>query len=319
MEVGYVDGNPFVRYDSETEKMKPQVDWIAANVDQEYWDGQTRNAKRTQEVDRVNLVTVRGRYNQTGSECGLGWGLRGAGMGAPWGWDGAPWDGRVPTRPPRSCPAHATASLCVSPSLPSVVVPGLPAPLCPHLRGPGCLVPAPQCLGSPVLDAGGASGHPSAPPQCSAPPSGDWEVPSRPIPAPHQPHGLKQRGSQPVCQPHGRQDPQHQRGSQPLALPMVLRAPITEPEGLPPPCPSSVSSHPPAFRTRPSPSLCPGAMGLGASPAVLWVQGVCVTASRDTPGTASPRTGGSSRAGARFPQTSGRAGAGGSAGGSVPH
>ncbi|XP_075268307.1 class I histocompatibility antigen, F10 alpha chain isoform X2 [Opisthocomus hoazin] len=66
VQVGYVDGNPFVRYDGETEKMKPQVDWIAANVDQEYWDGQTRNAKRTQEVDRVNLVTVRGRYNQTG-------------------------------------------------------------------------------------------------------------------------------------------------------------------------------------------------------------------------------------------------------------
>ncbi|XP_068264688.1 class I histocompatibility antigen, F10 alpha chain-like [Nyctibius grandis] len=64
--VGYVDGNPFVRYDSETGRMEPQAGWMAASVDHQYWDSETQTEKGHQQMDRVNLETLRGRYNQSG-------------------------------------------------------------------------------------------------------------------------------------------------------------------------------------------------------------------------------------------------------------
>ncbi|KAM9266808.1 class I histocompatibility antigen, F10 alpha chain-like [Cariama cristata] len=66
MEVGYVDGTPFVRYDSEMGKMEPRVDWMRGAVDPQYWDGETQSAKQSQEVNRVDLNTLRSRYNQSG-------------------------------------------------------------------------------------------------------------------------------------------------------------------------------------------------------------------------------------------------------------
>ncbi|NXV25282.1 HA1W protein, partial [Cepphus grylle] len=56
--VGYVDGNPFVRYDSETGRMVPRADWMAANVDPQYWDRNTQTLQSSQQVDRVNLETL---------------------------------------------------------------------------------------------------------------------------------------------------------------------------------------------------------------------------------------------------------------------
>ncbi|NXW40974.1 HA1F protein, partial [Nyctiprogne leucopyga] len=56
--VGYVDGIPFVRYDSESREMRPQVDWMVGNVDQQYWDSETQRSKHNQEVVRVGLVTL---------------------------------------------------------------------------------------------------------------------------------------------------------------------------------------------------------------------------------------------------------------------
>ncbi|NXG69868.1 HA1F protein, partial [Baryphthengus martii] len=53
--VGYVDGNLIVRYDSETGRMVPRADWMAANLDQQYWDGQTEIAQNNQQIDRDNL------------------------------------------------------------------------------------------------------------------------------------------------------------------------------------------------------------------------------------------------------------------------
>ncbi|NXG85640.1 HA1F protein, partial [Stercorarius parasiticus] len=38
MIVGYVDGNLISRYDSQMEKAVPRADWMAANLDQQYWD-----------------------------------------------------------------------------------------------------------------------------------------------------------------------------------------------------------------------------------------------------------------------------------------
>nr|ALP32500.1 BF2 [Nipponia nippon] len=63
--MGYVDGNPFVRYDSETEKMEPRAAWMAASVDQQYWDRNTRIGKSHHQVALANLDTLRMRYNQS--------------------------------------------------------------------------------------------------------------------------------------------------------------------------------------------------------------------------------------------------------------
>ncbi|NXQ83160.1 HA1F protein, partial [Nyctibius grandis] len=64
--VGYVDGIPFVRYDSETGRMEPRAGWMAASVDQQYWDSETQTAKHDQQINHANLETLRGRYNQSG-------------------------------------------------------------------------------------------------------------------------------------------------------------------------------------------------------------------------------------------------------------
>uniref|UniRef100_U3ITP1 Ig-like domain-containing protein n=1 Tax=Anas platyrhynchos platyrhynchos TaxID=8840 RepID=U3ITP1_ANAPP len=63
--VGSVDGEVFVRYDSETRKMEPRVDWIVANVDQQYWDRETETSRGNEQIFRVNLDTARERYNQS--------------------------------------------------------------------------------------------------------------------------------------------------------------------------------------------------------------------------------------------------------------
>ncbi|PKK16404.1 major histocompatibility complex class I-related gene protein-like, partial [Columba livia] len=42
MYVGYVDGNPISRYDSGTRRVVSRADWMAANLDEQYWNGQTQ-------------------------------------------------------------------------------------------------------------------------------------------------------------------------------------------------------------------------------------------------------------------------------------
>ncbi|KAM6107068.1 class I histocompatibility antigen, F10 alpha chain-like isoform 5-T5 [Phoenicopterus ruber ruber] len=64
--MGYVDGNLIVHYDSETRRMVPRADWMAANLDQQHWDSHTQIAQRHQQVNRVNMDIMRGRYNQSG-------------------------------------------------------------------------------------------------------------------------------------------------------------------------------------------------------------------------------------------------------------
>uniref|UniRef100_U3IS38 MHC class I-like antigen recognition-like domain-containing protein n=2 Tax=Anas TaxID=8835 RepID=U3IS38_ANAPP len=65
MIVGSVDGEVFVRYDSETRKMEPRVDWIAANTDQQYWDRETEISQSNEQFFQVTLQTLRERYNQS--------------------------------------------------------------------------------------------------------------------------------------------------------------------------------------------------------------------------------------------------------------
>ncbi|XP_059690791.1 class I histocompatibility antigen, F10 alpha chain [Gavia stellata] len=66
VQVGYVDGNVISRYDSGTGRAVSQVDWMAANVDQQYWDSLTQIGQSNQGFYRVGLDTLQRRYNQSG-------------------------------------------------------------------------------------------------------------------------------------------------------------------------------------------------------------------------------------------------------------
>ncbi|NWU93617.1 HMR1 protein, partial [Upupa epops] len=54
-EVGYLDGHPIMSYDSETERMESQADWMAANLDQHFWDIRTQIVKRYLHFDLMSL------------------------------------------------------------------------------------------------------------------------------------------------------------------------------------------------------------------------------------------------------------------------
>nr|AGK36265.1 MHC class I antigen [Callithrix jacchus] len=66
IEVGYVDDTQFVRFDSDaaSPRMEPRAPWVEQEGP-EYWDGETRKAKANAQIDRVDLQTLRGYYNQT--------------------------------------------------------------------------------------------------------------------------------------------------------------------------------------------------------------------------------------------------------------
>ncbi|NXP42879.1 HA1F protein, partial [Leiothrix lutea] len=68
MEIGFVDGIPFERYDSEWGRVEPLTQWIKDGADPEYWERQTQISVRNQHKDARNLETLRDRYNQS-------WGL----------------------------------------------------------------------------------------------------------------------------------------------------------------------------------------------------------------------------------------------------
>ncbi|XP_053458605.1 patr class I histocompatibility antigen, A-2 alpha chain-like [Nycticebus coucang] len=64
--VGYVDHTQFVRFDSEAEnpRMEPRAPWMEREGP-EYWEQETRKVKDHAEIDRVDLETLRGYYNQS--------------------------------------------------------------------------------------------------------------------------------------------------------------------------------------------------------------------------------------------------------------
>ncbi|XP_017659213.1 PREDICTED: class I histocompatibility antigen, F10 alpha chain-like, partial [Lepidothrix coronata] len=66
MIMGYVDGIPFQRYDSERRRMEPLTPWMAAGAEPGYWDRQTQISEKTRLVDAENLEIARGRYNWSG-------------------------------------------------------------------------------------------------------------------------------------------------------------------------------------------------------------------------------------------------------------
>ncbi|XP_077779574.1 major histocompatibility complex class I-related protein 1-like [Podarcis muralis] len=66
--VGYVDDQPFVQYDSDTQEALPQVPWIrkAEKEDPQYWEMSTQLFQGAERVLRRNLVTLQTRFNQSG-------------------------------------------------------------------------------------------------------------------------------------------------------------------------------------------------------------------------------------------------------------
>ncbi|XP_017694899.1 PREDICTED: class I histocompatibility antigen, F10 alpha chain-like isoform X2 [Lepidothrix coronata] len=67
MEMGYVDGIPITRYDSERGWTVPLTPWMAAGAEPGYWDEVTQISERSQLIDAENLEIVgRGRYNWSG-------------------------------------------------------------------------------------------------------------------------------------------------------------------------------------------------------------------------------------------------------------
>ncbi|XP_060225001.1 RT1 class I histocompatibility antigen, AA alpha chain-like isoform X2 [Meriones unguiculatus] len=64
--VGYVDDTEFVRFDSdaETPRYEPRAAWMEREGP-EYWETNTRIAKSNEQIDRVNLRTLLGYYNQS--------------------------------------------------------------------------------------------------------------------------------------------------------------------------------------------------------------------------------------------------------------
>uniref|UniRef100_A0A8B9QRR7 Immunoglobulin C1-set domain-containing protein n=1 Tax=Apteryx owenii TaxID=8824 RepID=A0A8B9QRR7_APTOW len=65
--VGFVDERPFLRYDSETQRARPQVAW-AAEQDAVYWAEETQSLLATEAMFRLDLEVLRSRSNQSGGD-----------------------------------------------------------------------------------------------------------------------------------------------------------------------------------------------------------------------------------------------------------
>ncbi|CAI5768671.1 H-2 class I histocompatibility antigen, Q9 alpha chain-like [Podarcis lilfordi] len=66
--VGYVDDQQFVQYDSDTKEYLPRVPWMrkVEKEDPQYWHRNTQIAQGNELRFRVDLQTLRNRYNQSG-------------------------------------------------------------------------------------------------------------------------------------------------------------------------------------------------------------------------------------------------------------
>ncbi|XP_029142095.1 HLA class I histocompatibility antigen, B-38 alpha chain-like [Protobothrops mucrosquamatus] len=68
--VGYVDGQAFVYYDSNSRRRELRVSWMekVGKEDPQYWDRNTQRARGNEETSRENLEILRLRYNQSEGE-----------------------------------------------------------------------------------------------------------------------------------------------------------------------------------------------------------------------------------------------------------
>ncbi|NWI93614.1 HMR1 protein, partial [Pitta sordida] len=58
MDMGFVDGIPIDRYDSERGLTVPLTPWMAAGAEPGYWERQTQISKGNQEVVAVDFQTL---------------------------------------------------------------------------------------------------------------------------------------------------------------------------------------------------------------------------------------------------------------------
>ncbi|XP_039246399.1 class I histocompatibility antigen, F10 alpha chain-like isoform X2 [Pipra filicauda] len=66
VEIGYLDGIPFRRYDSERGRTEPLTPWMAAGAEPEFWDRETQNNERNRLMAATDLERAGGRYNWSG-------------------------------------------------------------------------------------------------------------------------------------------------------------------------------------------------------------------------------------------------------------
>ncbi|XP_071415810.1 class I histocompatibility antigen, F10 alpha chain-like isoform X2 [Pithys albifrons albifrons] len=66
LSMGFLDGIPFVRYDSEQGRVEPQTPWMEKGAEPGYWDEETEINEGNQHWAADNLEILRGRYNQSG-------------------------------------------------------------------------------------------------------------------------------------------------------------------------------------------------------------------------------------------------------------
>ncbi|XP_064495216.1 class I histocompatibility antigen, F10 alpha chain-like isoform X5 [Pseudopipra pipra] len=66
LSMGYVDGIPITRYDSERGRKEPLTLWMAAGAEPGYWDRGTQINEGNQLIAAANLERVGGRYNWSG-------------------------------------------------------------------------------------------------------------------------------------------------------------------------------------------------------------------------------------------------------------
>nr|APD68778.1 MHC class I alpha antigen [Trachinotus ovatus] len=64
--VGLVDGVQMFHYDSNTGRAEPKQDWMKENTDPQYWERNTANCLGSQQIHKVDIETLKGRFNQTG-------------------------------------------------------------------------------------------------------------------------------------------------------------------------------------------------------------------------------------------------------------
>uniref|UniRef100_A0A8C3P6G7 Ig-like domain-containing protein n=1 Tax=Cyanoderma ruficeps TaxID=181631 RepID=A0A8C3P6G7_9PASS len=65
MSIGFVDGIPFTRYDSERGRVEPLTQWIKDGAEPGYWNRETQISVGNQPVAARNLEILRGLYNQS--------------------------------------------------------------------------------------------------------------------------------------------------------------------------------------------------------------------------------------------------------------
>ncbi|NXN79640.1 HA1F protein, partial [Bombycilla garrulus] len=71
--MGYLDGIPFTRYDSERGWVEPLTQWMKDGAEPGFWDTQTQICEGNQHVAARNLETWQDRYNQSGGLHTIQW------------------------------------------------------------------------------------------------------------------------------------------------------------------------------------------------------------------------------------------------------